>query len=145
MLPPNPSPLASASRPLKSIGVDTRLGRVLSGVALKGTKNISGFSGVSKRLMTSMPASNKRLGAVVVAGCLGSTLTSGGAMTREELWERIEKSNTPEEVMKIMTGRVAEYRRMENEQYRQPAHSKLMNARFQLWTRFFDALEVQRE
>jgi len=66
-------------------------------------------------------------------------------MTREELWELIEQSKTPEEVMEIMTGRVADYRCMENDQYRQPAHSKLMNARFRLWTRFFDALEVQRE
>lgn len=59
---------------------------------------------------------------------------------REELWKRIEATNTPEEVMEIMTGQGEHYETMSTDQYRQPAHSKLMNARNQLWTKFWDAL-----
>tara|TARA_Y100001963_G_scaffold103638_1_gene142677 strand:- start:10897 stop:11154 length:258 start_codon:yes stop_codon:yes gene_type:complete len=64
---------------------------------------------------------------------------------RLKLWDLIEKANTPEEVMNIMTGQLKHYSNMSADQYRQPAHSKLMNARNQLWTKFWDALEEVRD
>jgi hypothetical protein len=60
---------------------------------------------------------------------------------REELWQRIEQTNAPEEVMEIMTGKKDQYNSMSNDQYRQPGHSYLMNARHQLWDKFWNALE----
>ena len=61
---------------------------------------------------------------------------------REELWQRIEQATTPEEVTEIMIGKKDQYAVMCNHQYRQPAHSYLMNARNQLWDKFWDALEA---
>lgn len=60
---------------------------------------------------------------------------------RDELWQRIEEAKTPEKVMEIMRGKKYQYGSMSASQYRQPAHSYLMNARNQLWDRFWDALE----
>ena len=60
---------------------------------------------------------------------------------REELWRRIEEGKTPEKVMEIMRGKIDQYGPMSVSQYRQPEHSYLMNARNQLWDRFWDALE----
>lgn len=59
---------------------------------------------------------------------------------RSELWRKIEAANTPEEVVEIMAGQYYHYGWMSTDQYNQPGHSKLMDARLRCWDDFWSAL-----